>query len=254
MYVLQDLYYEWGDLTAQIDFLVVTRKINFMIECKNLFGDIEITNTGDFVRTMEYGGKKHKEGLYSPVTQNKRHMDLFREMRAESKSALSKSMYLRWFDTFNKSVIVLANPKTVLNVRRAPKDIVAQVIRSDQLVSHMKKAIDASKELSSSDKEMESAASRFLSFHKPCAVDYTKKYRLDETPQESSAVSAQSGPVVGNTPVAAAPQSGFTTAFAACPFCGGALVLRKGKFGAFYGCTAYPKCRFTRKAEQNEAL
>lgn len=31
-----------------------------------------------------------------------------------------------------------------------------------------------------------------------------------------------------------------------CPFCGGALVLRSGKYGQFWGCSAYPKCRFTR--------
>ena len=31
-----------------------------------------------------------------------------------------------------------------------------------------------------------------------------------------------------------------------CPFCGGDLVLRRGKYGQFWGCRAYPKCRFTR--------
>ncbi len=32
-----------------------------------------------------------------------------------------------------------------------------------------------------------------------------------------------------------------------CPFCGGQLVLRKGRYGDFYGCSSYPKCRYTRK-------
>ncbi|MCD8294480.1 MAG: topoisomerase DNA-binding C4 zinc finger domain-containing protein, partial [Clostridia bacterium] len=30
-----------------------------------------------------------------------------------------------------------------------------------------------------------------------------------------------------------------------CPMCGGKLVLRRGKFGAFYGCSNYPECKFT---------
>lgn len=30
-----------------------------------------------------------------------------------------------------------------------------------------------------------------------------------------------------------------------CPKCGGALVLRNGKYGSFYGCSNYPKCKFT---------
>lgn len=30
-----------------------------------------------------------------------------------------------------------------------------------------------------------------------------------------------------------------------CPKCGGHLVERNGKYGTFYGCSNYPKCRFT---------
>lgn len=30
-----------------------------------------------------------------------------------------------------------------------------------------------------------------------------------------------------------------------CPNCGGKLVLRNGKYGNFYGCSNYPKCKFT---------
>ncbi len=33
-----------------------------------------------------------------------------------------------------------------------------------------------------------------------------------------------------------------------CPNCGGALVKRKGKFGAFWGCSSFPRCRYTRNA------
>ena len=31
-----------------------------------------------------------------------------------------------------------------------------------------------------------------------------------------------------------------------CPFCGSPLVLRSGRYGPFWGCSTYPKCRFTR--------
>ena len=30
-----------------------------------------------------------------------------------------------------------------------------------------------------------------------------------------------------------------------CPRCGGQLLLRQGKFGSFYGCSNYPRCKFT---------
>ena len=32
-----------------------------------------------------------------------------------------------------------------------------------------------------------------------------------------------------------------------CPRCGGNLVLRQGKYGQFYGCENYPKCKFLKK-------
>ena len=32
-----------------------------------------------------------------------------------------------------------------------------------------------------------------------------------------------------------------------CPRCNGKLILRKGKYGEFYGCSNYPRCRFTIK-------
>ena len=35
-----------------------------------------------------------------------------------------------------------------------------------------------------------------------------------------------------------------------CPHCGGRLVLRNGKYGQFYGCSNYPRCKFTHDLKQ----
>ena len=35
-----------------------------------------------------------------------------------------------------------------------------------------------------------------------------------------------------------------------CPFCGGELVIRRGKYGEFLGCANYPKCKFKRNIPQ----
>lgn len=32
-----------------------------------------------------------------------------------------------------------------------------------------------------------------------------------------------------------------------CPYCKGNLIKRAGKYGEFYGCQNYPKCKFTQK-------
>lgn len=31
-----------------------------------------------------------------------------------------------------------------------------------------------------------------------------------------------------------------------CPKCGGELILRQSKYGSFYGCSKYPKCKYTK--------
>ena len=30
-----------------------------------------------------------------------------------------------------------------------------------------------------------------------------------------------------------------------CPICGSELIIRKGIYGKFYGCSKYPNCKFT---------
>ena len=58
MYILHDVYFEYEDLSAQIDYMIFTRKRVYIIECKNLIGDIEIDDGGNFIRSYELFGKK----------------------------------------------------------------------------------------------------------------------------------------------------------------------------------------------------
>ena len=36
-----------------------------------------------------------------------------------------------------------------------------------------------------------------------------------------------------------------------CPECGKKLVIRKGRYGQFFGCSGYPKCKTTLKVDQD---
>ena len=99
MIIIRDLFIVSGELSAQIDFLIVTRKLNYIIECKNLFGNIEINSKGDFIRTVNYGGNFKKEGIYSPVTQNMRHLEVIRQIRRNTKTNLiSKAIFDKYFE------------------------------------------------------------------------------------------------------------------------------------------------------------
>ena len=122
MYILHDIYLECDDLSAQIDYIIITRKRIYVIECKNLIGNIEVNNRGEFTRTYELLGKKIKEGIYSPITQNERHLNVLKARGLQSKTnIIAKTLFEKAFDENYKSLVVLANPKTVLNVKYAQK-------------------------------------------------------------------------------------------------------------------------------------
>lgn len=177
MYILHDICIQYKDLVAQIDYIIVTRKKIFVIECKNLIGNIEIDSQGNFIRTYEMFGKKIKEGIYSPVTQNQRHINILKECRKAAKTNfISKAAFEYFFDDNYKSLVVLANPKTYFNYRFAPKELKDKVIRADQLVKTIKKINDESNDKTKSEKEMKDIALSFLNSNNPERSDYANKY------------------------------------------------------------------------------
>jgi len=249
MFVLRDIYLEDGSLSAQIDYMVITRKLCFIIECKNLYGDIEINSNGDFIRTMDYNGRKKKEGIYSPITQNQRHLELIRKIRNDSRSNfLTRLLTEKTFDTFYKSIVVLANPKTVLNDRYAKKEVKNQVIRADQLVAFIKEQCSKAKEMGSSDSEMRDQAETFLKLHKEVEKDYTRKYQRyfrESTPEEIQTIPQEEDSSIPDQQNESPSE---------CPRCGSSLILRTAKKGdnkgnQFYGCSNFPKCRYIQAIE-----
>ena len=177
MYILHDIYLEVGDLSAQIDYLVFTRKLCFVIECKNLMGNIEVNSRGDFIRTTEFSGRKKREGIYSPITQNQRHLDLMKKAKIErGTSAFKKFLVGRFFEDSYKPIVVLANPKTILNAKFAKKEIKEQIIRADQLVNYIRECCKKSKEVETSDEGLLAWAQSFLDLHIEKDKDYTSKF------------------------------------------------------------------------------
>lgn len=241
--VLHDIYIEMEDgQSAQIDFVVIAPKITYLIECKNLYGNIEINAKGDFIRNMQYGGKWHKEGIYSPITQNMRHMEILKECCAEKKNLIMGFGFRKFFDNFYKSLIVLANPKTVVNDRYAPKEIKNQVLRADQLVAVIKKMEADSGEIASSKKQMKERAESLLSKTSEKRKDYVEKYKkiIEEVKSKKEEGKEET-------------QKQEETLI--CPKCGATMVLRVAKKGEkavkkFYGCSQFPKCRFIMNIEQ----
>lgn len=142
MYVLHDVTYECEGNKAQIDYLIFTRGNFYLIECKNLIGNITVDNNGQFYREYDYKGKRIKESIYSPYTQAKRHQDMLKKVWSVNHSKLENFIFGRFHgENFFKPLVVLANSKCFLNTLNAPKEIKDNIIRADQLISYIKKDI-----------------------------------------------------------------------------------------------------------------
>ena len=58
MFVLRDIKVKHEDLTAQIDYVIITPVYTYYVECKNLVGNITVNDKGDFIREFVVNGKK----------------------------------------------------------------------------------------------------------------------------------------------------------------------------------------------------
>ena len=129
--ILHDLRLEDEGLSAQKDCLIIMPKLCLNVYCKNLYGNITINQKGDFIRELNYNARGYKEGIYSQITQNTRYLVMVKRIGSESKkNGLFRASFEKYFDDNYKSVIVLANPKTIINTNYAPKVVKDQIIRS----------------------------------------------------------------------------------------------------------------------------
>ncbi len=225
MLVLQDLYLEYEDLSGQIDFLIITRNKNYIIESKNMYGDVSVTDSGDFYRKINGQTKK----IYSPITQCERHKNLILQIRYNEKNnIITRALFEKHGPNTYRTLVVMANPTGKISTRYAPKDVKDKVISIDQLVRLLKK--DQNPKEETTEKVMMELGNFFLGIHKENPQNYMEKYRniKQENLEEKLDV---------------APDT-----LLKCTRCGSDMVLRVAKKGEnagreFYGCSSFPKCR-----------
>lgn len=134
MYVIHDITIKQDDEKAQIDYIIVTRGYTYIVECKNLYGDIKIDKTGQFIRNFN----NHTEAIYSPYRQATRHTELIEKIKFDNSRLISKLIINNYFDSWYKPLVVLSNSESILNKNFAPKEIKNNIIRVDQLINYIK--------------------------------------------------------------------------------------------------------------------
>ena len=179
MYVLRDVKLKYNDLTAQIDFVVITPVFIYYIECKNLVGNITVTEKGDFIREITINGKKIKKGIYSPLRQVEAQREVVRKIWESNTSKLIKILGTKNFDYYRRVLVVAANPDTILNTNKAPKDIKYKILRADSLVRQIEYDLVHRKndEYMDSKKDMEELAKSYLNLCNKDDTDYYIYYK-----------------------------------------------------------------------------
>ncbi|MBQ3298418.1 MAG: NERD domain-containing protein [Bacilli bacterium] len=179
IYVLRDIKVRYEDLTAQIDYVVLTPVYTYYIECKNLVGNITVNEKGDFIRELTINGKKIKEGMYSPLRQVKCQRDVIKKIWESRASNFTKLFASSHFDEYRKVLVVIANQDTILDTSKAPNDIKYKVLRADALIRQLeydfehrdKDAVLLSK------KNLEEAAQSYIEVSDKEQIDYYEFYK-----------------------------------------------------------------------------
>ena len=170
MYVLHDVQIQEDDYYAQLDFVIITSKFICILETKRLNGDISISNSGDFTRTFKNAkGKVYKkEGMYSPISQNQRHVRILQNI-------LTKNNLIKYTPLL--SLVVMANPKNIINYKYAPKEIKKQIIKYDQLTDFLTKGLKKDTQINMPIATMEEIAEFLMSNHVEKENGFIAKYQ-----------------------------------------------------------------------------
>lgn len=179
MYILHDVNLKYKDLTAQIDYIIITPGYTYFVECKNLIGNISVNNRGEFIREYIYNHKKIVEGIYSPIRQAERHIEIFKKLLDENQTGIMYNLLKNVRQSWFKPLVVLANSKNILKLQYAPKEIKSQIVRSDSLIDYIKKDINnLDKDYLSSQKYMNDLAFKIMqNYNQDIEKDYKEDFQ-----------------------------------------------------------------------------
>ena len=179
MYVLRDIKLKHKDLKAQIDYIIITPVFTYYVECKNLVGNIMVTDKGDFIREFTINGKKKEKGMYSPLRQVEAQREVVRKIWESNSSTIKRLFASKKFDYYRRVLVVAANQDTILNTNKAPKDMKYKILRADSLIRQIEYdlAHRDNNDYVESKKGMEEIAQAYLDLSLKEDIDYYNYYK-----------------------------------------------------------------------------
>lgn len=214
--ILNDLVLRTDKGTTQIDHVVVSKYGVFTIETKNYRGEIYGDDkrqkwTQLIVTKVTYAPKRWK--TYTYVTKNNFYNPV--------KQSLGHAFRIK------ELLYAFPHVKIVPIVAFAGNAILSNIDTRHHVVykENLPEIIDRYKTICLTDNDVQAI------------IDILEKNNIREFLSDRQHV---------KNIRAAARKANKTINAGICPKCGGQLVKRRGKYGSFYGCSNYPKCKFTK--------
>ena len=214
--ILNDLVLRTDKGTTQIDHVVVSKYGVFTIETKNYRGEIYGDDkrqkwTQLIVTKVTYAKKRWK--TYTYVTKNNFYNPV--------KQSLGHAFRIK------ELLYAFPHVKIVPIVAFAGDAILSNIDTRHHVVykENLPEIIDRYKTICLTDNDVQAI------------IDILEKNNIREFLSDRQHV---------KNIRAAARKVNKTINAGICPKCGGQLVKRRGKYGSFYGCSNYPKCKFTK--------
>lgn len=208
--VLHDVLIDGADgFTSQIDLILIGNKGIYVVEMKT-FEDAKIY--GDTKRTKwNYYKNGRKYEIYSPLKQNKKHIEYLKNFLNEFGDIPCFSIITMLCDDFKLSGEIEENTAVCSSFPAMKRGIYKLAEGKPDVIDDTKK-----QEIFDYIKTNQHIGKEVRQNHKKNVMAY--KESLEEMEKQKI-----------------------------CPYCKSELVLRKGKNGEFYGCKNFPKCRYTLK-------
>lgn len=202
------------DGTSQIDLVMIGAKGIYVVEVKSYAENAVIY--GDGLRHNWYyylGGKKYN--IYSPLKQNAKHIEYLKEFLKEFGD-------IPYFNV----VAMMCKDFKINNINPETNNITAVVCSS---LTAMIRGIHK------------------LSEEKPEVIDEENKQKIYEYILNNQYIGKEARQQHKEDVKNIKQKKEELENQNICPYCNSPLILRKGKYGDFYGCSQYPKCKYTKK-------
>ena len=214
--ILDDVVLKTGNGTTQIDHVVVSRYGVFAIETKNYRGDIYGNDdrqqwTQVIVTDVTYMKKWYK--TYTYVTKNRFYNPV--KQSVSHANAIKRTLGA-WPNLKVVPIVVFAGSAVLKNVTTQH-----HVVYDDQLLATIR------------------------SYSYPCLSDADVAQVVNRLTQQNVRDQVYDRTHVSNV-YAAKRNTDIKIASGIFPQCSGTLVLRHSRYGNFYGCSNYPRCKFTK--------